>query len=122
MPEFSETNIKVTKASSIIKIPKNCTEILAQCALSICKYATVTFYKEFITLLCLFRKGLNEKGRAFKIKRCQPQNESIEYCEENDISVAPEISNYFISELFPNYFNSLKISEELNYIGMTITI
>ena len=116
------TNIKNPSNKNydqIKKTPQNCTEILAECALSICKYATVTFYKEFITLICLFRKGLNEKGRAFKIKRCQTQNDQIEYCDEKDISVAPEISNYFISELFPIYFSSLKLSEGLNYLGMT---
>lgn len=84
-----------------------CNQILAEFILSICEYVTVDFYKELTVVIILFRKALNEKGRAFKEKRGEAQNENIELCSEFDISVASEISNYFIAELFPSYFKKI---------------
>jgi hypothetical protein len=82
-------------------------QIIAEFILTISRYSTLDFGKELIVVMALFRKALNEKGRAFLEKRGEPQDQSIELCNECDIKVAPEISNYFISELFPGYFGQL---------------
>lgn len=82
-------------------------QIIAEFIITVSRYSTLDFGKELIVVMALFRKALNEKGRAFLEKRGEPQDVTIELCSECDITVAPEISNYFISELFPGYFGQL---------------
>ena len=96
---------------SIMKISNReeltCDQIIAKFVIHISANFTEMFFKEFMVFICLFRKALNDKGALYKMKHGE-QIEIIEnFCSEKDITVAPEVSNLFIAELYPQYFEKL---------------
>jgi hypothetical protein len=69
---------------------------------------TTQFYKELFVLVALFREALNEKGYLYKIKYGEEAQPGVEFCSDNDISIAPELANLFVAEIFPEKINLLK--------------
>ena len=100
----------------------SCDEVFARFILDFTTNVTRRFCKEFLLFVCLIRKAYNEHGFAIKRKLNNTGHhdpiEATNFCEGKDMSLLPELSNFFISELFPVYFSSLSGKDDLNYIGI----
>jgi len=86
----------------------NCNRILSLFLIFISKYVTEAFYKEMVVFICLYRKVLNEKGWE-KLKEnnlCDSENVHDEYCEVKDAEYAPDSSNIFMIDYFPQYIQN----------------
>jgi hypothetical protein len=82
--------------------------VLSRFLATIGSKGSTVFFKELAVFVVLVRKALNEYGYKYMIKRGLGQASDKEFCEDKHVGVIPELSNFFIAELFPSYFEKLK--------------
>jgi hypothetical protein len=97
-----------------LKETMNIYQILAFYLISIYPYCSEKFFKEYLLLIVMIIKSLNEKGEMF-VEKGEKRKPSIktddskkQFCEGVNIHVASEILNLFIAELFPNLLRKFK--------------
>lgn len=88
-------------------------QILGYYLLSVSKYCSDDFFKEYLYLVIMIAISLNSKGEMFIEKeesrsaKVRDGKEKI-FCESQNIHVVSEILNLFIAELFPNLLRSFQ--------------
>lgn len=100
-------------------------QILAFYLVSIYKYCSESFFKEYLLLTVMILRSLNDKGDMFiekdEKKKSNTKNDEDKnktFCDGMNIQVASEILNLFIAELFPNLLKTLKTSGiNLEFLG-----
>lgn len=103
----------------------NIYQILAHYLNSIYSYCSEAFFREYVILMVLVVKALNEKGEMFlekgdKKKTGGKSEDSLRYfCDTTNIHVCAEILNLFIAELFPLYFKKINSDgiPEFKFLG-----
>lgn len=103
------------------KTDMKCDEIFSLFIIDFSSYITPAFCKEFLIFICLLRKAYNDHGGKLKARMLSLNENAFpsNFCEGNDINYLPELSNIFISEFFPAYYEKeLKDSENLKYLGL----
>jgi hypothetical protein len=75
-----------------------------------------------VVFICLYRRVLNEKGWE-KLKEnnlCEGENTNEEYCEVKDAEYAPDSSNIFMIDYFPQYIQNKMMlnTSELFFLGI----
>lgn len=100
-----------------LKESMNIYQILGFYLISIQQFCSDIFFREYLLLILMIIKSLNEKGEMFiekdeKKKTSAKHDEIIGkfFCDGMNIHVASEILNLFIAELFPNLLKSFKSS------------
>lgn len=95
----------------------NIYQILAYYLVSIHRFCSDSFLKEYFLLILMIAKSLNDKGEMFvekeEKKKSNAKTEeppSKYFCEGVLIHVVSEILNLFIAELFPNLLKNFKTS------------
>jgi hypothetical protein len=103
---------------SILKNTMNIYQILAFYLISIYPFCTRPFFKEYMIMIILIFKSLNEKGSMFiergDTKKQLPvkvEETRKQFCEGTNVHVISEILNLFIAELFPNFLKKIKSAE-----------
>lgn len=103
----------------------NIYQILAFYLISIYQYCSDAFFREYIYLIVMVAKSLNEKGELFmeKDEKKKPGSRGDEghgrqFCESSNIHVTSEILNLFIAELFPSLLKAFKTEAlKIDYLG-----
>lgn len=100
-------------------------QILAIFLISIYPYCSDPFFREYVYLIYMITKALNEEGAEI-VQDSTPhkenyQHESRVFCEYMDVSIVAEIMNIFIAELFPQYFKTLAEANKIDfqYLGLS---
>ena len=90
-------------------------QILGFYLISIHQFCSEGFFREYLLLILMVVKSLNEKGEMFiekdEKKKSGNKNEDGSgrmFCDGVNIHVASEILNLFIAELFPNLLKAFK--------------
>lgn len=100
-----------------------CDEILSDFIIEFSGFITPRFCKEFLVFVCLLRKAYNEHGGTLKSRNLRLETDDRfekDFCTGTDIGYLPELANIFISEFFPEYYESeLKNTERLIYLGLS---
>jgi len=98
-----------------LKESMNIYQILGFYLISIYGYCSETFFREYMFLILMIIKSLNEKGEMFiekdEKKKSNNKNDDASnkmFCDGMNIHVASEVLNLFIAELFPNLLKSFK--------------
>ena len=70
------------------------------------------FYKEIVFFVVMYTKALNKVGWEIKAKLIErtSEDETKEFCSENNGEFIPEICNEFITDLLPEYLREYDIS------------
>lgn len=107
-----------------LKETMNIFQILAFYLISIFPYCSEKFFKEYLMLIVMIIKSLNEKGEMFveKGEKRKPgvkvEDSKKQFCEGVNIHVASEILNLFIAELFPNLLKKFKALDiKFDFLG-----
>jgi len=108
-----------------LKESMNIYQVLAFYLLSIFSYCSEKFFREYLLLIVMICKALNEKGTMYVTSSDQgrfvlgsdgPQRT---FCENNHIYVVAEILNLFIAELFPTLFKKFRaVNIQFDFLGM----
>lgn len=100
-----------------LKESMNIYQILGFYLISIYQYCSESFFREYLLLVLMIIKSLNEKGDMFiekdEKKKLSNKNEEPStklFCDGMNIHVAAEVLNLFIAELFPNLLKNFKQS------------
>lgn len=109
----------------VVKEGLNIYQILAFYLISIHQYCSEQFFREYLYLITMITKSLNEKGDLFteRDEKKKPTNRGDDssgkqFCEGNNIHVTSEILNLFIAELFPMHLKTFKSSNyQFDYLG-----
>ena len=108
-----------------LKESMNVYQILAFYLLSIFPHCSEKFFKEYLYLVVMICKALNEKGSMYVTNndqgRFMPSHEGPQrsFCEGNQIYVVAEMLNLFIAELFPASFKKFKSANiQFEFLGM----
>lgn len=98
-----------------LKESMNIYQILGFYLISIYQYCSEAFFREYMFLILMIIKSLNEKGEMFiekdEKKKSNSKNDDTSnkmFCDGMNIHVASEVLNLFIAELFPNLLKSFK--------------
>lgn len=76
-----------------------------------------------VLFICLYRKVLNEKGWE-KLKEnnviSEGDNPNLEFCEVKNTEHAPDVSNVFMIDYFPQYIQNKTLlnTNELQFLGI----
>jgi hypothetical protein len=101
----------------------NIYQIFAYYLLSIYPYCSEKFFRDYLLLIVMIIKSLNEKGEMFVDKgekrkpSLKPEEIKKHFCEGIYIHVASEILNLFIAELFPTLLKKFKNEVQLEFLG-----
>jgi hypothetical protein len=105
-----ETDVKKT----------NLNKILAIFIYEIGRHLKREFYKEFVFFVISYRKALNELGWKKKAESV-PVNQAetrLEFCAANNGEYAPDISNDFITDKWPEYINASQAhTQKFKFLG-----
>lgn len=93
---------------------------------SVFTYCSERFFREYMVLVVMIIKALNEKGDMFlekgdKKKASVKGDESkANFCDSTNINICAEILNLFIAELFPVYFKKITPEgpNEFHFLGL----
>ena len=103
-----------------IKRSLNINEALSFFFISIYPYCNYKFSKEYLLLIYMITKALNEKGDIFfdKIDKNNNSDNLINnlFTESSDFHAIAEIFNLFIAKLFTQYFKTLKEDRNIDFI------
>ena len=100
-----------------LKETMNIYQILAFYLISIYPYCSEKFFKEYLLLIIMIIKSLNEKGEMFVEKvdkrkpNIKPDDLKRQFCEGVYVHIVSEILNLFIAELFPTLYRKFKIDD-----------
>lgn len=101
----------------------NINQLLSYYILSIYPFTSQQFFEEYFYLVYMVVQALNDKGDMFIVKnekrKTSFKHEDKLFCETQNVSIAAEILNLFIAELFPNYLKAMKEEKkvEFRYLG-----
>ena len=92
---------------------------------SIFSFCSEKFFREYVLLIVMIIRALNEKGEMFLDKgdKRKPSVKGEEmkksFCDSTNTNVCAEILNLFIAELFPAYFKKLSPDNqtEAHFLG-----
>eukprot|EP01017_Pseudomicrothorax_dubius_P020311 TRINITY_DN2219_c0_g2_i2.p1 TRINITY_DN2219_c0_g2~~TRINITY_DN2219_c0_g2_i2.p1 ORF type:complete len:163 (-),score=35.12 TRINITY_DN2219_c0_g2_i2:61-549(-) len=116
---FEETFSKISSGRSNEMLGKtNCNKILAIFLKEMKEYVQREFYQELVFFILMYRKALNEEGWQ-KLREMKGINgpAGLEFCNENDGELMPEICNSFILNLLPRYLEEYSEYEFL-WLGL----
>ena len=98
-------------------------QIFADYLLSVYPFCSEKFFRDYLLLIVMINKSLNEKGEMFVDKgekrkpSLKPEDSKKHFCEGMYIHVASEILNLFIAELFPALLKKFKNDVQLEFLG-----
>jgi hypothetical protein len=91
-------------------------KIFAIFLFSVGKFVKKEFYKELVFFVLMYRKALNEIGWFKKFEQTKVDDRAGEYCAANNGEFAPEISNDFITDKWPEYCQNYPVIK-FKYLG-----
>lgn len=77
------------------------------------------FYKELAFFIVMYRKALNDIGWSKKFEQTHILEKGGDYCASNNGEYAPEISNDFITEKWPEYCSQYSVLK-FRYLGTEV--
>lgn len=103
----------------------NIYQILAFYLVSIYQFCSEAFFREYVYLIVMVAKSLNDKGELFmeKDEKKKPgakgeEGQARQFCESTNIHVTSEILNLFIAELFPGLLKAFRTEAlKIEYLG-----
>jgi hypothetical protein len=103
----------------------NLNKILAIFIYEIGRQLRKEFYKEFVFFVVMYRKALNEIGWRKKAEstNVSPTEMRSEYCATNNGEYAPDISNDFITDKWPEYINMAQAhTSKFKFLGSDVEL